>query len=154
VEFRILKEGYRVGPDGTVQSSMTRGPHPRPGAEWRPLKPVANDKGCLKVDLGRGDTRYVADLVLRDFVGPRPAGKFIRYADGNKANCALENLFYGEWPIRGEGHHRSTIDTTTARLARRIRRETGIGATRIARILECSEGTAHGILSGTSWRTA
>lgn len=50
--------------------------------------------GYLLVDL-LGVTCPVADLVLTAFVGPRPAGQHPQHADGDRGNCALENLAWG-----------------------------------------------------------
>jgi hypothetical protein len=52
-------------------------------------------KGYLFVNIGRGNPRYVHQLVLEAFVGPRPPGMEGRHKDGIKAHCWLGNLEYG-----------------------------------------------------------
>jgi hypothetical protein len=57
-----------------------------------------NSKGTAQVYL-RGKTYSVSHLVLRAFIDPRPAGTYARHANGDHADCRLENL---EWRPRAE----------------------------------------------------
>lgn len=41
-----------------------------------------------------GKNVYVAKLVLEAFVGKKEKGMYIRYKDGNRLNCNLDNLEY------------------------------------------------------------
>lgn len=58
---------------------------------------VRENRGYRRVRLcvqGRQTLQYVAVLVLTAFLGERPAGYVVGYKDGDKGNCALDNL---EW---------------------------------------------------------
>ena len=79
---------YLVNDQGQVYSRWQR----------RPLKGRRVGSGHVRVYLRlpegpRG--RYVHQLVMEAFVGPRPAGMDTRHLDGNPANNALANLAYG-----------------------------------------------------------
>jgi HNH endonuclease/NUMOD4 motif-containing protein len=54
------------------------------------LNPAGN--GYLNVNLGRCRSARVHSLVLKAFVGPRPAGYQAAHADGDKLNNAVANL--------------------------------------------------------------
>jgi hypothetical protein len=86
------------------------------------LKGVPNDKGYLRVGLQvnlRQHLRYVHDLVLEAFVGPRPAGMHGCHADDDKINNRPDNLSW-QTPIANEqakvraGRHNNGWTTETA----------------------------------------
>jgi HNH endonuclease/NUMOD4 motif len=63
-----------------------------------PVRKTTCEDGTDRLYLTRHGERTnhnVRDLVLATFVGPKPAGFIVRHRDGNRANCRLENLFYG-----------------------------------------------------------
>jgi hypothetical protein len=70
------------------------------GQEWAPVPVVVDVNGDRLVTIhdesGRPHTRPVAELVLESFVGPRPPGHVLRFKDGDRLNCALDNL---EWAL-------------------------------------------------------
>jgi hypothetical protein len=45
---------------------------------------------------GRRQTLLVSELILETFVGPRPPGHVVRFKDGDRLNCRLDNL---EWVV-------------------------------------------------------
>ena len=57
------------------------------------LKPSSSGK-YLFVSLGRGNQRYIHDLVMLTFVGPKHT-ECVRHLDGNHLNNCLTNLEYG-----------------------------------------------------------
>lgn len=59
------------------------------------LKPNRDGQGYPTVNL-QGTRIRVHELVMRTFVGPKPAGSFIRRRDGDKTNPALANLYYAQ----------------------------------------------------------
>src|SRR5215468_1964479 len=109
VEFRHVDgfPGYCVGNIGTVSSCWTHkkkagfltGWRSFLGSEWRTLTPAIDRKGYLRVHLrvpsGRSRTVKVHHLILKAFVGPRPAGCECRHLDGNPANNRVSNLCWG-----------------------------------------------------------
>jgi len=102
---------------------MTAKPRPRPDApmpdereEWFRVPAVVDANGdkliTLYDDKGRPHTRLLAEVVLEAFVGPRPPGHVVRFKDGNRLNCELDNL---EWmlpsPVRDETRRTKAIAT-------------------------------------------
>jgi hypothetical protein len=43
---------------------------------------------------GTKELKRVCDLVAETFLGPRPDGSVIKHRDGNRLNCAADNLCY------------------------------------------------------------
>ncbi len=86
------------------------------GQAWVPVPVVVDSNGDRVVTIhdgsGREQTRSVAALVLESFVGPRPPGHVVRFRDGDRLNCALDNL---EWatvtPPREEAARARAIAT-------------------------------------------
>ena len=65
---------------------------------YRFLKSRPDRRGYLQVSLpydGRFKNRFVHQLVLEAFVGPKPSGKVTRHLDGNSKNNCLNNLMWG-----------------------------------------------------------
>jgi HNH endonuclease len=87
--------GYRVNREGKVESRWTRGCRGKMSDTWRPLTPIRRPWGHLVVNLHRDGNkiaRYIHQLVLEAFLGPRPPGLICCHWDGNAANNRLENL--------------------------------------------------------------
>lgn len=63
--------------------------------EGQILTPVLNGKPYYYVTLGRGDRRYVHQLVLEAFAGPRPLDAVARHLDGDPLHNASSNLAWG-----------------------------------------------------------
>lgn len=64
----------------------------------RVLKTPVNGGGYPIVSLcvrNKVRTRYVHDLVLETFTGPKPLRQEARHLDDVKVNCDIENLRYG-----------------------------------------------------------
>lgn len=104
IEYRPIAgfPGYEVGADGSVWSLLRKGPQAkesRIGTRWRRLKPGVTKRGYLLLTLcvdGKRYTRWVHQLVLEAFLGPRPEGCVARHCpDRNPSNCAITNLKWG-----------------------------------------------------------
>jgi hypothetical protein len=71
----------------------------RPLADWRPLKGKPAGRGYLQITIrhnGKTLYRYIHQLVLAVFVGPRPSPEHeARHLDGNLLNNAVGNLRWG-----------------------------------------------------------
>ena len=61
--------------------------------------------------------RYVHQLVMEAFVGPRPAGMDTRHLDGNPANNALANLAYGTPSENARDRRRHGTDANARKAA-------------------------------------
>lgn len=88
-------DGYEVSDEGGVRSWLTR-----PGLHQVPRRLTAcrDRAGYLHVSMNRGGkrvTRFVHQLVLEAFVGPRGEGQITRHLDGRRDNNALINLAWG-----------------------------------------------------------
>ena len=101
---------YLVNDQGQVYSRWQR----------RPLKGRRVGSGHVRVYLRlpegpRG--RYVHQLVMEAFVGPRPAGMDTRHLDGNPANNALANLAYGTPSENARDRRRHGTDANARKAA-------------------------------------
>ena len=68
----------------------------------RPMATLTDKRGYLVVSFRhKPQKRFVHQLVLEAFVGPRPADHVTRYKDGVPANNALSNL---EWATQKINH--------------------------------------------------
>ena len=74
-------EGYRVSADGRVL-----------GKSGKILSPVDNGHGYFSVAISGAPRRYVHQLVLEAFVGPRPPAYQARHLNGCRGDNRLENL--------------------------------------------------------------
>lgn len=99
VEYRDIDgfPGYRVGSDGSVWSCrLVGGGRKGLGSQWRQMRLCAGNNSYRVAGLcrdGRKVTRYVHDLVLCAFVGPRPSGSQACHApDRSPLNNAVSNL--------------------------------------------------------------
>lgn len=66
------------------------------------LRPQPNSRGYQRVWLGRGNVRFIHQLVLETFVGDRPEGMWALHGDDDHANNQLSNL---RWGTRTENAH-------------------------------------------------
>ena len=121
---------------------------------------------------GERKERQVHVLVAEAFIGKRPNGYVINHKDGNKKNNVPSNLEYvtsaennihalhnglrrpaimkGKVPV-GEKHYKATINEKTVKEIWRIRKETGYGGRRIAKMLGISNGVVSGVLYRKRW---
>jgi len=87
---------------GRLRSRNVGGVEPEESGDFVRVPAVVDASGekvvILIDDKGREQTRLVAELVLESFVGPRPIGGVVRFKDGDRLNCALDNL---EWAPSG-----------------------------------------------------
>ena len=95
--------GYEVSNFGRVRSkdrfvqakkSSRRGTHLR-FYKGKILSPGRASSGHMTVACGKGVSRYVHELVLEAFVGPRPTGLECLHADDVPSNNKLGNLRWG-----------------------------------------------------------
>jgi hypothetical protein len=71
------------------------------------LKPQKRS-GYHVVQFGR-KTRYIHDLVLEAFVGPKPSGNDVRHGPLGRSNNSLVNLCYG---TRSDNEYDKVLDGT------------------------------------------
>lgn len=139
VEFREIAdfEGYCVGSDGSVWSCLTVGrmrgtPTNASGFtqldpdKWRQLKrSTPTEKHYSHVRLCKNCKPYtcaVHRLVLEAFRGTCPQGMEGCHNDGNRANCALDNL---RWDTPMNNHaDKIRHGTNGSKIARRVTLET------------------------------
>lgn len=91
LETRVVAwlPGYSFGSDGVVYSERGNTP--------LAIATRGHDAGprvVLSVS-GRARHYYVAALVAEAWHGARPDGAVVRWRDGNKSNCAPDNVFWG-----------------------------------------------------------
>lgn len=94
--------GYDIADDGTVWSRRIKGTRGKIGENRIPLSVYRRPKWphyrvvCFRPESGgRVVQRYVHELVLESFVGPRPIGMECRHKDGNAGNNRSDNLCWG-----------------------------------------------------------
>ena len=113
------------------------------------LQPVIMKIGYQKVSLRNGartQQRYVHELVLETFIGPRPQGAVARhFPDACKTNNAVNNLCWGaEWENAGDYRKHYISDKDIERV--HSLRESGWSQQDIADEFEISQGYVSGIL--------
>jgi hypothetical protein len=94
-------------------------PDPVSEGEWVRVPAVVDANGDKVVTLhdeqGRPHTRLVAELILEAFAGPRPPGHVVRFKDGNRLNCELNNLEWAEAPAAHDEASRARAIATRER---------------------------------------
>lgn len=100
--FRIMHipnhPGYAVTETGEVWSCRRRGRGPEYNSTWHHVKGSVSLRGYMIVQIRyrkKMTIRYVHQLVLETFVGPRPDKTECCHADGDRTNNRLENLRWG-----------------------------------------------------------
>ena len=93
--------GYQVSNLGRVRSlprTIMGGAENKSSIRLRGriLRPQPTNRGHYRVYLGAMVSRYVAQLVLEAFMGPRPPKLVARYIDGDKTNLCVNNLYWGK----------------------------------------------------------
>lgn len=160
--------GYRVGDDGTVWTCKTPGRGSKPIGPWKILRQGTHPSGHKIVTLHKDNkptSRYVHQLVLEAFVGPRPKGRVARhFPDANPANNRLENLQWGTWSQnngcdkiasgttnRGERCGSAKLNSNQVRQIKR-RLEAGDSFAEIAKDYPVTRSAIEGIAKGRTWR--
>jgi hypothetical protein len=113
VEYRQVSgySNYRVGSDGTVQSTFANGLLGG-RVSWRPLARQKHTGGYLIVHFYKDKKRkpmYVHRLVLEAFVGPCPEGMEACHNNGDRGDNRVENL---RWDTR-KGNFADKVDHGT-----------------------------------------
>lgn len=92
------ESGYEVSNLGRVRSKnrvvVTALGHERKYAS-KMLRPGRAKSGHMTVACGKGNSRYVHDLVLETFIGPRPPGMECLHRDDVSDDNRLERLRWG-----------------------------------------------------------
>jgi hypothetical protein len=168
VNYRGVKgcPSYCVGDNGTAWSCIVPGSRPvRIGTAWIRLGDCPSWKGYSRMMVG-GVMRYVHQVILETFVGPRPPGMECRHLDGNPGNNRLANLCWGTCKenaadtrrhgranrIKGEKNSQSKLteaqvcDVLTLVASGMSRRE-------VARRMGVAHPTINGIVHGRYWRS-
>lgn len=112
-------------------------------------------------------------LITEVFLGKCPEGFVVNHKDGNKTNNRIENLEYvtpsqnnqhaldtglrhtadmAKIVPRGENHHCAKITESDVRNILRLRKSTGYGRRKLAKITGISYSIIGHILSGRSWK--
>lgn len=121
------------------------------------LKPWAFEHGHLMVNIhhkGVQKGRYVHQLVLEAFVGPKPSGMGCRHLDGDPRNNRLSNLRWGTPKENSEdmiAHGRSTKKVLSDEIILSIRQEYAEGFLsigEIARKFNLSQTFASAVIRG------
>lgn len=156
-------ERYEVSSLGCVRRADT----------LRPLKPSPKRRPngylvAMRVNLGRGNMRYVHRLVLEAFVGPPPPGTEACHNDGDPSNNNLKNLRWDthaanmadqHWhgtksnpPVHiGERHHKTTLREAQIREIRLTPERCGIYAD-LAKSYGISQQTVRRIRRRETWK--
>jgi hypothetical protein len=168
VEYRPIPNfpGYCVGDDGSVWSCKTGGDTNRRGP-WRQLKTRANKHGGhLQIVLMPGRVmRYVHQLVLELFVGPRPEGMEARhFPDNNPANNRSSNLSWATPLTNQRDRQANKTDTKGSRhgkaklteeIVRKIRSEYvryKVTSKMLGKKYGVAHSTVEGVLEGKTWK--
>ena len=126
------KETHEVSSLGRVRSWIRPGSRDQIALTPRILKPFANRKGYMHINLSREDRRLVHRVVLEAFVGMCPEGHEACHGDGDPGNNELSNLRWDSRSAnqmdklkhstlpRGGDHANAILNETTVREIRRL----------------------------------
>jgi hypothetical protein len=134
------------------------------GKRWRRLKHQRHTFGYPVIQLGKGRQWPIHELVLRAFVGPRPAGMVCCHEDGKPANCHLSNLRWDTYSgnekdkdrhgtrpdIRGEKGPGAKLTPADVRLIRQLHAE-GWGYRRLAKRFHRGIITMRDVVKHVTW---
>lgn len=159
--------GYRVGDDGSVWSSKIRPPREPCDGAWSKLRPVPTGRHGRHLSIAFAGPRprkrrYVHQLVLESFVGPRPSEMQACHNNGDGHDNRLANL---RWDTRsantadamrhgtvpkGVVHHAATISVETVR-AIRADFAAGVRQTELVSRYQTTMSVVHSIVRGRRW---
>jgi len=92
-------EGYFLDELGNIYSEIAQGSRLDLGKlkkrGIRKLKCMKSKAGYLQINLRRRNTKYLHELMLETFIGPRPKGFYALHRDDNKTNNRIDNLYWG-----------------------------------------------------------
>lgn len=71
----------------------------------RVIKRGRHNQDYALMSFGHSDKRLLHHVVAEAFIGPRPRGLMVLHRDGNKQNCAANNLYYGT----GQDNHADAV---------------------------------------------
>lgn len=162
-----LNDKYEVSNTGRIRNVHTgrilKQFNSRFGYKIMTVRPIPNVIASIRVH------RVVAEA----FLGKCPDGYVVNHKDGDKTNNMPENLEYvtpsqnnqhaldtglrhpanmKDKAPRGEKHYKSKITDKDVRKILQLRKETGYGCRRLAKITGISYGTIDSILMGKSWK--
>src|SRR5689334_10373035 len=97
VEIREIEgfPGYRVSTEGVVESCWTRGFNPKLTGTWKPLKGgITRGRRYVWLFDQQRDRhiRYVHEIVLSTFIGPKPSGMEACHENDVGLDNRLSNL--------------------------------------------------------------
>ena len=145
------KQGYSVSKCGKVFG---------PKGE---LNAGIGKNGYKVVMLGRGDCRYVHQIVAEHFIGPAPSKMVVMHIDEDKKNNSAENLKYGtqsENMKAAVNHnpdawlHRAVLSRDEARHIKTLDLSEYGSCTRIAKEYGVHPNTILDIKHGRTWKNA
>lgn len=166
VRFKEIAEfpGYFVSEDGNIWSQ--RHTHGYLGKTWKRLKPGSDRTGHYYICLYRDYCkiyRYVHDLVLESFIGPRPEGmQGCHFPDRSPSNNHITNLRWGTAAenaadksihgtlLKGEMHGNAKLNNALVLEIRRLR-TAGMSLAVISREMKISRTQVHNVVSGRTW---
>lgn len=122
---------------------------------------------------GKLKTFSIHRLVADAFLGTCPDGYAVNHIDGNKLNDHYSNLEYvtysenmqhawatglrkplpmSQYAPKGEEHYNAILTEEMVKEIWRIRKETGYGCRRIAKMLNVTYGAVDSVLGGKTWK--
>lgn len=157
--------GYRIWPEGRVQSCRGTGGAKGTFGQWQDMVPQRDKHGYLCVRMvieGRKRRHFIHTLVLTHFRGPKPRGLVCRHCDGNNQNNRIENLCWGTQAEnlrdrarhgtdnKGSRHGMSKLSDEEAGAIYALK-NTGISGYEVARRFHVVNQTVYSIWNGQRW---
>jgi hypothetical protein len=156
---------YEINEDGVIRSLQFKG-KPRVPPKTISVWIRKGQGNYVTVSLskdGVNRTRYLQQVVLESFVGPRPEGMDACHNDGNPLNNHISNLRWGTksenqrdrlkhgTDNRGEKHHASVLTEDDVRDIRALL-AFGARVTDLSRLYNVARASIQGIRNGTLWQ--